>query len=153
MEEDSNQIDSNDVDPNESMQSIIYADIDDENEYDQDENVVCDVCLDGNTCDNNEIVICETCSVAVHQECYNVAVVPEGAWYCDICAVGGDPAATVCELCPFMEAGAFKRTRDKDKWSCFITIYLYLFHKVFVSLILSVGLIHFVQDGYQKHNI
>ena len=41
---------------------------------------VCECCLDGEVFEDNEIIFCDTCNVAVHQLCYNVATVPDGAW-------------------------------------------------------------------------
>lgn len=41
---------------------------------------VCDICLDGEVYENNEILFCDSCDVAVHQLCYGVKTIPEGAW-------------------------------------------------------------------------
>ena len=50
--------------------------------------IVCDVCLDDDDDDNNEIVICVLCLGAVHQSCYGselLGSIPEGNWYCARC--------------------------------------------------------------------
>ena len=52
------------------------------------EDIVCDICLDDDDDENNEIVICDLCLVAVHQTCYGSELlqgVPEGNWYCARC--------------------------------------------------------------------
>ena len=48
----------------------------------------CHVC-GGGDCDqpDNDIILCDQCGVAVHQQCYGVAAVPAGDWYCDACRV------------------------------------------------------------------
>lgn len=45
-----------------------------------EEDVKCSICIEGEVWDNNEIIFCDRCNVAVHQRCYDVAAVPEGAW-------------------------------------------------------------------------
>ena len=41
---------------------------------------VCEACLDGTVYDDNEILFCDNCNVAVHQSCYSISSIPEGAW-------------------------------------------------------------------------
>ena len=60
---------------------------------DQDEAIVCDICLDGDEQEADDvtfdkIVICENCNVAVHQSCYGREIqieVPVDEWYCCRC--------------------------------------------------------------------
>ena len=49
---------------------------------DQSEDDVCDVCQDGDFTDDNLILYCDKCDVAVHQGCYSVMNVPaeEETW-------------------------------------------------------------------------
>ncbi|EER20299.1 conserved hypothetical protein [Perkinsus marinus ATCC 50983] len=87
-----------------------------------DDGVVCDVCLiqdqddeDGNP---NLILICDACEAAVHQDCYAIARVPKGAWYCDFCtyarenSISEDEARRErqCLLCP-RRTGALLRIK------------------------------------------
>jgi hypothetical protein len=75
--------------------------------------------MDGESTDENQIVYCDACNVAVHQQCYGVASVPDGAFFCKPCAVrvaaGGAPApppeaeAPRCLLC-LKTGGALSRT-------------------------------------------
>ncbi|CAK7228118.1 origin recognition complex subunit 4 [Sporothrix curviconia] len=46
---------------------------------------VCAVCSKPDSEPPNEIVFCETCDLAVHQQCYNIPVIPEGDWFCKNC--------------------------------------------------------------------
>lgn len=74
----------------------------------------CAVCNDLE-CDNaNAIVFCDGCNIAVHQECYGIAFIPEGHWYCRRCMVSrGMPVS--CTFCP-SKTGAFKQL-DNGLWS------------------------------------
>ncbi|KAK7755553.1 origin recognition complex subunit 4 [Diatrype stigma] len=47
---------------------------------------VCTICLKPDSEPPNEIIFCETCDMAVHQECYDVPVIPEGDWICRNCS-------------------------------------------------------------------
>ncbi|CAL8463334.1 g2868 [Coccomyxa elongata] len=68
----------------------------------KDSDVHCDVCGDADTGENNAILLCDGngCAVAVHQQCYGVASLPQGDWRCDGCEAGLVPAAHHCLLCP-----------------------------------------------------
>lgn len=74
----------------------------------------CAVCNDLE-CDNtNSIVYCDGCNIAVHQECYGVAFIPEGQWFCRRCMVNRGSPVT-CAFCP-SKTGAFKQL-DNGMWS------------------------------------
>lgn len=54
------------------------------------DNVCCDICLDGDDSENDEIVICELCLGATHQKCYGGEIktrLPKEnePWYCARC--------------------------------------------------------------------
>ena len=51
-------------------------------EDDDDDDEVCAICLKPDSEPPNEIIFCENCDMAVHQECYNIPVIPEGDWIC-----------------------------------------------------------------------
>ena len=50
--------------------------------------------------------------------CYGVSQIPNGAWFCDVCANNGDPSTTKCELCSTTSSpsGAFKPVDEPNKW-------------------------------------
>ncbi|KAI5952790.1 hypothetical protein KGF54_003657 [Candida jiufengensis] len=74
----------------------------------------CAVCNDSD-CDNtNAIVFCDGCDIAVHQECYGVAFIPEGQWLCRKCMINKNKT-TECVFCP-STTGAFKQS-DSSLWS------------------------------------
>lgn len=73
----------------------------------------CAVC-NVSECDNtNAIVFCDGCNIAVHQECYGIAFIPEGQWFCRRCMVGRGGVS--CCFCP-SKTGAFKQL-DNGMWS------------------------------------
>eukprot|EP01041_Mallomonas_annulata_P000418 gene418-755_t len=86
--------------------------IPDTNNFNDEE---CAVCMDGTSYEDNEIIFCDKCNVPVHCACYGVKGVPEGAWFCDVCAHGGNPTTTKCELCPNL-SGAYKATERPGLW-------------------------------------
>ena len=45
----------------------------------------CAVCGDGESNGSDQIVFCDRCNVAVHQNCYGVADIPQGEWLCWPC--------------------------------------------------------------------
>lgn len=65
----------------------------------------------------NAIVFCDGCNIAVHQECYGVAFIPEGQWLCRKCMLYnslGTARVIRCAFCP-STTGAFKQT-DTGVW-------------------------------------
>ena len=52
-------------------------------EAEDDESIVCAVCLSGESTDENLILLCDgPCRFAYHQECIGADYVPEGDWHC-----------------------------------------------------------------------
>lgn len=74
----------------------------------------CAVCNDLECENTNAIVFCDGCDIAVHQECYGIAFIPEGHWYCRRCMVSRGKPVT-CTFCP-SKTGAFKQL-DNGLWS------------------------------------
>eukprot|EP00884_Botryococcus_braunii_P021772 jgi/Botrbrau1/8279/Bobra.0251s0008.1 len=106
-----------------------------------DEEALCAVCGEGHSVEPNVIVFCERCEVGVHQDCYGIALVPEGDWLCWPClkyeeeqqAAGvpkdeirpprwrrvkineGGALSTTCLLCP-VKRGAFRQAVNSRTW-------------------------------------
>lgn len=74
----------------------------------------CAVCNDSDCENTNAIVFCDGCDIAVHQECYGVAFIPEGQWLCRKCMINKN-RTTDCVFCP-SKTGAFKQL-DNSLWS------------------------------------
>lgn len=80
-----------------------------------DETRPCCVCNDLD-CDNaNVILFCDGCDIAVHQDCYGVAHIPEGQWLCRRCEAERLGYHPRCAFCPFV-SGALKQTENKSRW-------------------------------------
>ncbi|KAI9222818.1 PHD-zinc-finger like domain-containing protein, partial [Blastocladiella britannica] len=75
----------------------------------------CVICDDGEVENLNAIVFCDGCNIAVHQECYGVATIPEEQWLCRRCS---EPEGTAsCVLCGVTEGPALKRlTAENPGW-------------------------------------
>ncbi|KAF9377907.1 Zinc finger protein zfp-1, partial [Podila verticillata] len=69
----------------------------------------CLVCGSGKSYTKNKILFCDGpgCDIPVHQNCYGVAVVPDGDWYCQRC----EDKIPVDNT-----AGAFKRTNIPNQY-------------------------------------
>ncbi|VEU20321.1 DEKNAAC101104 [Brettanomyces naardenensis] len=79
-----------------------------------EEDQCCAVC-NSNACDSsNAIVFCDGCNIAVHQECYGIAFIPEGPWLCRRCLISRNQDQR-CLFCP-STTGAFKQT-DNGYWA------------------------------------
>ncbi|ODV78562.1 uncharacterized protein CANTADRAFT_26611 [Suhomyces tanzawaensis NRRL Y-17324] len=74
----------------------------------------CAVCNDSDCDNSNAIVFCDGCDIAVHQECYGIAFIPEGQWLCRKCMINKN-RETNCLFCP-SKTGAFKQL-DNSLWS------------------------------------
>ena len=85
------------------------------------EDVLCQVCMNGESSDHDQILYCDRCNIAVHQSCYGVQEVPEGDFFCELCAslneITGSGkskrqreryASIYCSLCG-MRGGALKQ--------------------------------------------
>lgn len=73
----------------------------------------CAVCNDLESHNGNAIVFCDGCNIAVHQECYGIAFIPEGQWFCRRCMLVRGHSE--CSFCP-SRLGAFKQL-DNGLWS------------------------------------
>lgn len=74
----------------------------------------CAVCNDSECTNANAIVFCDGCDIAVHQECYGVAFIPEGEWLCRKCMLSRSHPVD-CVFCA-SQTGAFKQL-DNSLWS------------------------------------
>lgn len=98
-----------------------------EQQIEQEENAVCDVCYDGESTGENRIIFCDSCNVSVHQQCYGIEKVPSEDYFCHACAysrrvkieksesdlgnLAKQPQSVYCEVCP-QRKGAFIETYD-----------------------------------------
>ncbi|KAG6028595.1 hypothetical protein E4U41_000635, partial [Claviceps citrina] len=56
-----------------------------EEQQEQHDGIVCEICSQPDSQAPNEIILCDNCDFAVHQQCYDVAEIPEGEWLCKSC--------------------------------------------------------------------
>jgi hypothetical protein len=61
--------------------------------YDEEDDVLCQVCYGGESEESNQILYCDRCNVPVHQSCYGIPNIPEGDFYCDLCEALHDHSA------------------------------------------------------------
>ena len=54
-------------------------------EEEEDNDAICEVCGDGDSNFGNVIIFCDGCDAAVHQCCYDLATLPKGDWFCNVC--------------------------------------------------------------------
>ncbi|KAL2120715.1 hypothetical protein VTJ04DRAFT_4742 [Mycothermus thermophilus] len=54
-------------------------------EDNEEDDEVCAICSKPDSAPPNEIVFCDNCDLAVHQQCYGIAEIPEGDWFCRNC--------------------------------------------------------------------
>jgi hypothetical protein len=60
----------------------------------EEEDDKCAICGIEESFETNQIVFCEACNVGVHQECYGVAKVPEGDWFCESCSAAAEESSS-----------------------------------------------------------
>lgn len=85
----------------------------------QNENIICDICLEAEDGEGDEIVVCELCLAATHQSCYGGKLkdrlpAEHEPWYCERCEVLIADRTKKCTdircvLCPDID-GIMKRT-------------------------------------------
>jgi hypothetical protein len=56
-----------------------------EEEVNEEDDVVCQVCFDGKSTEMNPILMCDRCNMAIHQRCYGVIEIPDGSFFCSRC--------------------------------------------------------------------
>jgi NuA3 HAT complex component NTO1 len=88
---------------------------------DNNDTIVCDVCLGDDDAEGDEIIICELCNVATHQSCYGGDIkdrlpLVNSPWFCDRCKeLLSDKRKKCtdikCKLCPDIE-GIMKKLND-----------------------------------------
>ena len=54
-------------------------------EEEEENDAICEVCGDGDSNYGNVIIFCDGCNAAVHQCCYDLAELPKGDWFCNVC--------------------------------------------------------------------
>lgn len=71
--------------------------VDDDDDVDKEMIGGCCVCADDNGTSDNLLVYCDGagCRVAVHEACYGIRNLPEGAWFCRSCEHKNKLAADV----------------------------------------------------------
>lgn len=72
----------------------------------------CEICNDEECNVGNVIVYCDMCNIGVHQECYGIPYIPDGAWICQRCIAS--PSNTIkCFVCP-NTFGVMKQTENQQ---------------------------------------
>lgn len=102
--------------------TLDYQGIINDKEYGNDDGIIggladdqkCAICNDSDCDNSNAIVFCDGCNIAVHQECYGIAFIPEGHWLCRKCMINKHKQVD-CIFCP-SKTGAFKQL-DNSLWS------------------------------------
>ncbi|KAH8590495.1 origin recognition complex subunit 4 C-terminus-domain-containing protein [Bisporella sp. PMI_857] len=56
-----------------------------DSEEDDEDEIACSICSGLDSKRPNAILLCDGCNLAVHQNCYRVAKVPRGEWFCNAC--------------------------------------------------------------------
>jgi len=92
------------------------------NTNENDDDVVCNICLDGEWYEQDEIVFCEGCAVAVHQTCYGSEIaytLPTMDWFCHKCVhalkSSTHPSSIKWMFCSELQ-GPMKRV-DEQNWA------------------------------------
>lgn len=81
------------------------------------EHAFCEICQSATSESDDPIVFCEGCDLSVHQHCFGIPQVPEGAWYCRVCEEYETKTEVNCRFCP-LTGGTMKRTHDEE-WAHF----------------------------------
>lgn len=100
-------------------------------ENEQNDDIICDVCLEDDDFEGDEIVICELCSAATHQSCYGGEIkdqLPKAdqPWYCARCQDLIKDKAKKCQdikcvFCPDLK-GIMKPVLQGQQWAHLICV-------------------------------
>jgi hypothetical protein len=107
----------------------------------------CCICMHCDYEDGNTIVFCDLCNVGMHPECYGLREIPEGDYFCNLCA--SKTQGVSCYLCGRIK-GAFKLV-EKDIWAhsfCILLSEILMFKDY--ELMDSVGFIQAKQANMNK---
>ncbi|PRQ30868.1 putative chromatin regulator PHD family [Rosa chinensis] len=93
-----------------------------EEECEDEDGIVCDVCKSTDGDPSDPIVFCDGCDLMVHATCYGnplIKGIPEGDWFCSQCSGSSEASQSnesfSCCLCPG-KGGAMKPTGD-GRWA------------------------------------
>lgn len=93
----------------------------------------CNICSFSDVSEINNLIYCDGCNLCVHQECYGVPIIPQGAWFCKPCRYRTGPL--YCRFCTKI-GGALKMTSGM-KWGHVVCVIwnkdLYFGNEVFLE--------------------
>eukprot|EP00917_Polyrhabdina_sp_WS-2016_P022618 GHVP01049065.1.p1 GENE.GHVP01049065.1~~GHVP01049065.1.p1 ORF type:complete len:724 (+),score=93.72 GHVP01049065.1:916-3087(+) len=73
----------------------------------------CGVCRASEESNDDIMVMCDGCDLIVHQYCYGLHLIPDGAWFCDSCTCRKN-SPIECQVCP-NKGGYMKRSQERYK--------------------------------------
>ncbi|XP_076891871.1 nuA3 HAT complex component NTO1-like [Bidens hawaiensis] len=104
---------------------VLDKDFDQENEWEDEDGILCCVCQSTDGDPQDPIVLCDGCDLMVHTTCYGnplVTNVPDGDWFCAKCETSEKTriSSLTCCMCP-VKTGALKPTVD-GRWAHIVCV-------------------------------